>query len=157
MNASNNQPVEISTKMQEGEWTEESLQTLVGSYQQKLSEMGAPEDQIQTALETLDDGSVNVRVSWQRRGTLTFAETGQGLVAEEANSRGQGEHIPAGEATKDSKGLGAVLGDAERSAIDAPPTERAEQAKRNQVIPELLVHTDDDGNSYVEDIGPTKS
>lgn len=157
MNASNNQPVEISTKMQEGEWTEESLQALVGSYQQKLREMGAPEDQIQTAVETLDDGSVNVRVSWQRRGTLTFAETGQGLVAEEANSRGQGEHIPAGEATKDSKGLGAVLGDAERSAIDAPPTERAEQAKQNQVVPELLVHTDDAGNSYVEDIGPTKS
>ena len=157
MNASNNQPVEVSTKMQEGEWTDESLKVLVGSYQQKLREMGAPEEQIQTAVETLDDGSVNIRVSWQRQGTQTLTETGQGLVPEEENSRGQGEHIPAGEATKDSKGLGAVLGDAERSAIDAPPTERAEQAKKHQEVPELLVHTDDAGNSYVEDIGPTKS
>ena len=157
MNASTNQPVEISTKMQEGEWTEESLKALVGSYQGKLREMGAPEEQIHTAVETLDDGSVNVRVSWQRRGTRTFAETGQGLVEDQENSRGQGEHIPAGEATRDSKGLGAVFGDAERSAIDAPPTERAEQAKKDQEVPELLVHTDDGGNSYVEDVGPTKS
>lgn len=157
MNASTNQPVEISTKMQEGEWTEESLQALVGSYQGKLREMGAPEEQIHTAVEPLDDGAVNILVSWQRRGTHIFAGTGQGLVEEEENSRGQGEHIPAGEVTQDSKGLGAVFGDAERSAIDAPPTERAVQAEKDQLVPELLVTTDDDGNSHVQDVGTPKS
>lgn len=157
MNANNNQPVEISTKMQEGEWTEESMKALVGSYQEKLREMGAPEEQIQTTVDTLDDGSANVHVSWQRRGTRTFAAAGQGLVEDEEYSRGQGEHIPAGEATRDSKGIGAVLGDAERSAIDAPPTERAVQAEKDQLVPDLVVHTDDEGNSYVEDVGPTKS
>lgn len=156
MNDGNNEPVEISTRMGPGEWTEKSMDDLVASYQQKLRTMGAPEDQIKTSVETFENGSANVHVSWQRTGTQTFAETGQSLIAETEGSRGQGEHIPAGETTADSKGLGAVLGDADRSAIDAPPTQRAMNAEKNQQTPELLLYTDEEGKTYVEEVDPAK-
>ncbi|GAA5229776.1 hypothetical protein [Arthrobacter cryoconiti] len=151
-----NEPVEISTKMLPGEWTEESMNELVGSYQQKIRDMGAPEDQINTSVETLDDGSANVRVSWHRTGVQTFANMGQSAVSEAANSRGHGEHIPAGETTKDSKGLGAILGDAERSAIDEPSTQRAVDAQEDTPAPNLVVYTDEEGKTYAEDVGPVE-
>ncbi|MDO5754102.1 hypothetical protein, partial [Arthrobacter sp.] len=143
-------------RMGPGEWTEKSMDDLVASYQQKLHTMGAPDDQIKTSVETFENGSANVHVSWQRTGTQTFAETGQSLIAETEGSRGQGEHIPAGETTADSKGLGAVLGDADRSAIDAPPTQRAMNAEKNQQTPELLLYTDEEGKTYVEEVDPAK-
>lgn len=156
MNDSTNEPVEISTRMRPGEWTQESLTELVGSYQQKLREMGAPDDEIGTSVETPEDGSANVKVSWRHAGVHTFAEMGQSRTEEARNSRGHGEVIPPGEPTKDSQGLGALLGDAERSAIDEPPTRRAMEAEGNQPVPDLLVRTNEDGTSYVEDVGPDK-
>ena len=151
----NAEPVEISTRMRPGEWTDESLQELVGSYQQKLREMGAPEQQIVTAVQTPDDGSAEVHVSWARAGVTTFSdlEQGRSAVAEAENARGDGESIPQGEATRDSKGLGAVLGDAERSAIDEPASSRSVEAGTGGPVPDLLVRTDKHGNTYVEDAG----
>lgn len=49
-----------------------------------------------------------------------------------------------------------MLGDAERSAIDEPPARRAMEAEGNQPVPDLLVRTNEDGTSYVEDAGPAK-
>lgn len=156
MNDSINEPVEISTRMRPGEWTQETLAELLASYQQKLREMGAAENEIETSVATPDDGAANVKVSWRREGVRTFADMGQGSVAEAENSRGHGEAIPAGEATEDSHGLGAVLGDAERSAIDDPPTRRAMEALKNQTDPGLVVFTDDEGKTYVDDVGPAQ-
>ncbi|WP_181419752.1 hypothetical protein [Arthrobacter psychrolactophilus] len=150
------EPVEISTRMAEGEWTPESLAEQLGSYQDKLREMGAPDSEIETSVETPPDGSATVKVSWQRTGSHTFAEMGQSTLREAENSRGHGEVIPPGEATEDSKGLGAVYGDAERSAIDEPPTRRAMDALEDQTDPDLLVYTTKEGKTYVEDAGLAK-
>lgn len=157
MNDSTQEPVEISTRMRSGEWTQESLTQLLASYQQKLREMGAPADEIETSVETPEDGGAKIKVSWRHAGVRTFADMGQSAAAEAENSRGHGETIPTGEATEDSKGLGAVLGDAERSAIDEPPIRRAREAKHQQIDPDLVVMTSEDGKTYVEDMGPAKN
>lgn len=156
MTDSHNEPVEISTRMRSGEWTRESLMELVASYQDNLRAMGAPDGEIETSVETPDDGSADVNVSWRHAGVHTFAETGQGTTPESENSRGHGEDIPTGGTADDAKGLGAVLGDAERSSIDAPPTRRATEAAANQPSPDLLVYTDEEGKTYVEDAGTAK-
>ncbi len=153
---SSSEPIEISTRMRQGEWSQESLAELLGSYQNKLREMGAPDDQIKTNVETTDDGAANVHVSWQRTGAYTIAETGQTTVEEAENSRGHGENIAPNETTEAAKGLGAILGDAERSPIDAPPTLRAMEAEQQQEVGDYVVFTDDDGNTHVEDAGPAK-
>ncbi|WP_343317582.1 hypothetical protein AAFM46_09855 [Arthrobacter sp. TMP15] len=157
MNESTNEPVEISTRMQEGEWTEESLSQLVGAYEEKLIEMGAPRNEIETSVQQLDNGAVDVHVGWLRNGVQTFSDTGRTETQEAQNARGDGEHIPAGEVTQDSKGLGAVLGDAERSAIDEPATPRSEQAKKDQPPADFVVFTTEEGKSYVEDAGDAKA
>ncbi|WP_425860974.1 hypothetical protein [Arthrobacter sp. TWP1-1] len=156
MDSNSTEPVEISTRMPEGEWTPETLEELTGSYETKLREMGAPDAEIETSVETPDDGSAMVKVSWHRSGVHTFADMGKSSVDEAENSRGQGEAIPLGEATDDSKGLGALYGDAERSAIDEPPTRRAMEAQENLPDPGLVIFTDSDGKSYVEDVGTAK-
>jgi hypothetical protein len=156
MNEDISDPVEISTRMRPGEWTPETLTELVGSYQQKLKEMGAPDSEIDTTVDTPEDGSAQVNVTWIRTGIHTYAAAGPSMTEESENSRGHGERIPLGEATQDSQGLGAVLGDAERSPIDGPPTERAVQAEENQPEPDFIVYTGQDGKSYVEDAGPPK-
>ncbi|MCA4135021.1 hypothetical protein [Arthrobacter sp. M4] len=61
-------PVEISTRMRPGEWTEESLQDLVSLYELKIMEMGAPKEAVLTEVVRGDDGSVSVRVSWAEPG-----------------------------------------------------------------------------------------
>lgn len=151
------EPVEISTRMRPGEWTPGSLKELTASYQQKLREMGAPEAEIRTSVETPQDGSAQVHVSWQHHGQGTFSDSGQRTGENADISRGDGEAIPQGVPTKDSQGLGAVLGDAERSAIDEPPTGRAMAEKANHSMAGLKIVTDDQGKTYVEDIGPAKA
>lgn len=152
MTQSHGEPVEISTRMRPGEWTPASLAELTASYQQKLREMGAPEAEIDTDVKTPDDGSAVVRVSWLHQGVQTYAEFGQSTVPEDPNARGDGERIPVGEATKDSKGLGAVLGDAERSAIDEPPTARAVAAEGTQEMPKAIIYTSPEGETYMEEV-----
>jgi hypothetical protein len=156
MNENISEPVEISTRMRPGEWTRETLTELVGSYQQKLEEMGAPESEIETTVDTPEDGSAQVNVAWIRTGIHSYAAAGPTLTEESDYSRGHGERIPLGEATQDSQGLGAVLGDAERSPIDGPPTERAVAAEDNQPERDFVVYTGEDGKSYAEDAGPPK-
>ena len=60
------EPVEISTWMRPGEWTEESLQALVEDYQRRIRDMGAKESQIVTNVERTETGAARVVVSWDR-------------------------------------------------------------------------------------------
>jgi hypothetical protein len=58
------EPVEISTRMRPGEWTEESVQDLVASYRDRLLTMGAAASEVVIEVEKNDDGSVKVNVKW---------------------------------------------------------------------------------------------
>lgn len=60
------EPVEISTRMRPGEWTEASLEELVANYRTRIAEMGASAADIVTDVERNDDGSVRVAVSWAK-------------------------------------------------------------------------------------------
>jgi hypothetical protein len=60
------EPVEISTRMRPGEWTEASLEELVNSYRQRIVEMGASPADVVTDIERGDDGAVQVAVSWAK-------------------------------------------------------------------------------------------
>ncbi|WP_051420938.1 hypothetical protein [Paenarthrobacter nicotinovorans] len=60
------EPVEISTRMRPGEWTEESLLEHVENYKQQIRDMGAPESQIVTDVERTEQGAARVVVSWDR-------------------------------------------------------------------------------------------
>lgn len=150
------EPVEISIRLQAGDWTPESLQNLVASYQEKLQVMGAPPEAIETVVKTPEDGSASVNVSWLHEGVQTFADMGQSTVTESVQARGQGEIIPPGETTSDSQGLGAILGDAERSAIDEPATSTASQNVGENVANDYIIRTGTDGKTYVEDDGQPK-
>lgn len=60
------EPVEISTRMRPGEWTEESLQAHIEDYRRRIREMGARESQIITNVERTEAGAARVVVSWDR-------------------------------------------------------------------------------------------
>ncbi|MFF2243484.1 hypothetical protein ACFVTM_04820 [Arthrobacter sp. NPDC058130] len=60
------EPVEISTRMRPGEWTEESLGALVVSYREKLSHMGAAAAEIDVVIDHDDGGGVSVVASWRK-------------------------------------------------------------------------------------------
>ncbi|MFC9770506.1 MULTISPECIES: hypothetical protein [unclassified Pseudarthrobacter] len=60
------EPVEISTRMRPGEWTEASLEELVASYRARIVDMGASPADVVTDVERNDDGSVKVAVSWAK-------------------------------------------------------------------------------------------
>jgi hypothetical protein len=70
------EPVEISTRMRPGEWTESSLEELVTTYRAKILAMGARVSDVVTDVERNDDGSVKVAVSWAN------PTAGDGKVAE---------------------------------------------------------------------------
>lgn len=58
--------VEISIRVSPGDWTEESLESLIQGYQQKIAEMGANPSEIKTFVDRTKAGGVNVRVEWVR-------------------------------------------------------------------------------------------
>ena len=60
------EPVEISTRIRPGEWTEASLEELVGTYRNRIMEMGANMAEVRTDIERHDDGSVKVAVVWDK-------------------------------------------------------------------------------------------
>ncbi|MEJ1181426.1 hypothetical protein ACFC25_21340 [Pseudarthrobacter sp. NPDC055928] len=60
------EPVEISTRMRPGEWTESSLEELVTTYRAKILAMGASVAEVVTDVDRNDDGSVKVVVSWAK-------------------------------------------------------------------------------------------
>lgn len=60
------EPVEISTRMRPGEWTESSLEELVTTYRARILAMGAAVPEVVTEVVRNDDGSVAVSVAWNR-------------------------------------------------------------------------------------------
>lgn len=58
------EPVEISTRMRPGEWTEESLSKLVESYRAKLLGMGAVPGEIDVVTDRDEGGGVSVVATW---------------------------------------------------------------------------------------------
>ncbi|MFI2564225.1 hypothetical protein [Paenarthrobacter sp. NPDC018779] len=60
------EPVEISTRMRPGEWTEESLQEHLEDYKQQIRDMGASESQIIAEVERTEEGAAKVVVRWDR-------------------------------------------------------------------------------------------
>jgi len=60
------EPVEISTRIRPGEWTEESLTELVASYRTRITEMGAVPADVGTNVQRNGDGSVHVLVTWNK-------------------------------------------------------------------------------------------
>lgn len=58
------EPVEISTRMRPGEWTDATLAELVASYRAKILDMGASASEVVEEIVKNDDGSVKVNVSW---------------------------------------------------------------------------------------------
>ncbi|MET4592122.1 hypothetical protein [Arthrobacter sp. 754] len=58
------EPVEISTRIRPGEWTEQSLTELLESYRTKIMGMGAAPSEVVEEVERSDDGSVKVSVAW---------------------------------------------------------------------------------------------
>ncbi len=78
------EPVEISTRMRPGEWTEQSLERLVASYREELLNMGASASEIDVAIDRDDGGGVSVVASWLKPDVaqeLTEVRDDTGLVA----------------------------------------------------------------------------
>jgi len=58
------EPVEISTRIRPGEWTDESLSATVASYRNELLGMGAAAEEIEIVTDREADGSVRVVATW---------------------------------------------------------------------------------------------
>ncbi|MCU1548218.1 MAG: hypothetical protein JWO29_1169 [Arthrobacter sp.] len=69
------EPVEISTRMRPGEWTEESLAALVASYRDELLGMGASASEIEIVTDRDGSGGVNVAATWIKKATATGETT----------------------------------------------------------------------------------
>jgi hypothetical protein len=75
------EPVEISTRMRPGEWTESSLEELVTTYRAKILAMGAGVSEVVTEVERNYDGSVKVAVSWANPASA-YGTVAEGTVTE---------------------------------------------------------------------------
>jgi hypothetical protein len=75
------EPVEISTRMRPGEWTESSLEELVTTYRAKILAMGATVADVVTDVERNDDGSVKVVVSWAKPAVADGTAAAEGTPA----------------------------------------------------------------------------
>ena len=75
------EPVEISTRMRPGEWTESSLEELVTTYRAKIMAMGAAVSEVVTEVLRNDDGSVAITVSWNK-GDYADEPEGGGFTGE---------------------------------------------------------------------------
>lgn len=163
MTAENMEPVEISTKFRAGEWNEASLAALTASYREQITAMGAASEEIATRIEHGTDGSVAVFVGWDPvagqagAGEVPDLPTARASGSESSLevARGFGEVIPPGEITEDAKGLGAVLGDADRSAVDEPPQKSGHSPGIRDALSNFTRRTDEEGKPYLEDTEET--
>lgn len=60
------EPVEISTRIRPGEWTEESLTALTSAYREELMAMGASASEIEIVTDRDQNGGVSVVATWVR-------------------------------------------------------------------------------------------
>ena len=70
------EPVEISTRMRPGEWTEDSLSELVGRYRQQLLEMGAAPGDIAIVTDRDEGGGVSVVATWTKADVIDGQDPG---------------------------------------------------------------------------------
>ncbi|MDJ0355917.1 hypothetical protein [Paenarthrobacter sp. PH39-S1] len=70
---------------------------------------------------------------------------------EDENRRGSSEELAPGEVTQDAKGLGAIFGDADRSASDDPvkPPSEAEAASMAEMDKKFTSHESESGEKYL--------
>ena len=71
------EPVEISTRIRPGEWTEESLLETVAGYRRQLLGMGAAPSEIDVTTDRDDHGGVSVVATWTRAEGFEEPATGQ--------------------------------------------------------------------------------
>lgn len=71
------EPVEISTRMRPGEWTEASLSELVATYTQELLGMGAEPGEIGILTDRDEGGGVSVVATWKRADVTGGEDPGQ--------------------------------------------------------------------------------
>jgi hypothetical protein len=64
------EPVEISTRMRPGEWSEESLTALTASYRDELLGMGASPSEIEIVTDRDEHGGISVVATWIKPATL---------------------------------------------------------------------------------------
>ena len=76
------EPVEISTRMRPGEWSEESLNSLVLSYRDKLLGMGASASEIEIETERDEGGGVKVVATWIKPKTAEMPPAGGDVQAD---------------------------------------------------------------------------
>ncbi len=110
-----NQPVEISNRLNEGEWTQESVDQLLEKYRRDFADMGAQPEEVTAEAVPTADGGVDVKAVWNRQGARSFEDFGSPASSNHANAGALGEAIPEGATTEGSRGLGAVYGEADRS------------------------------------------
>lgn len=60
------EPVEISIRVRPGEWTEDTLPSLVASFRDQLLRMGAPPEEVTVATDRDDRGGVSIVATWNR-------------------------------------------------------------------------------------------
>lgn len=126
------EPVEISTVLGPGEWTEETLPQVVESYRDRLIDMGAGPDTLLTSIDRADNGSITVNVSWDRRGMLPDVVEDAGLAGPEGL-----DAIPRGH-------TGSPL-------VNQPSGPGSTQQSTTGLADEKIVmYTDDDGTTRLE-------
>jgi hypothetical protein len=70
------EPVEISTRMRPGEWTEDSLSELVATYRRQLLEMGAAPGDIAIVTDRDEGGGVSVVATWTKADVIDGQDPG---------------------------------------------------------------------------------
>lgn len=135
------EPVEISTVLSPGDWTEETLPQMVQSYRDRLIEMGAGADNLATSIDRGDNGSIKVSVSWDRRSIVPEAIENAGLPGPEG-SHGL-DRIPLGH-------VGTPL-------VNEPSGHGStHQPTRGLADEEVIMYTDEDGTTWVEGPGDSE-
>lgn len=154
------EPVQVSTHLSEGEWTPQTVDALIASYKEQLVSMGATEPELRTDVDELEDGSVDVRVSWHHHGVRAFddfsgpvAPAPVGGAADPVTGPGSEHQHLEGRTTEGSNGLGSVFGEADRSAQESEPGDRRAALDDPTVTPEVRstpVVTDAEGYTHLQ-------
>lgn len=61
------EPVEMSTRIRPGEWSDDTLAEVVANFREELLQMGARSEAITVAIERDDHGGVSVVATWSRQ------------------------------------------------------------------------------------------
>lgn len=135
------EPVEISTVLGPGEWTEETLPQRIQFYRDRLIDMGAGADILVTSLDRGGNGSIKVSVSWDRRSIVPEIIDDAGLPGPEG-----------------SHGLdGIPLGHVGSPLVNEPSGDGStQQSTRGLADEKIIMYTDEVGTTWVEGRGDSE-